>query len=186
MSGKRYTLESLILINGRYRPCSNGACMLYAKSLVDIQMAVGVSAAYYRDKVDSFILCSSDSDFWGLISSLPDARFLVMYEYAKCGNAIKEALSARSIFHCAMDDFYMENAGALQKTVLKKVLEKYLPNVVGENGWELTRQIYSDAYITASEREMKRFYEKYVKTLRLKIGADGLFYVVMGDKQYTI
>lgn len=75
----------------------------------------------------------------------------------------------------------MENAGALQKTVLKKVLEKYLPNVVGENGWELTRQIYSDAYITASEREMKRFYEKYVKTLRLKIGADGLFYVIMGD-----
>ena len=152
-----------------------------AKSLVDIQMAVGVSAAYYRDNVDSFILCSSDSDFWGLISSLPDARFLVMYEYAKCGNAIKEALSARSIFHCAMDDFYMENAGALQKTVLKKVLEKYLPNVVGENGWELTRQIYSDAYITAGEREMKRFYEKYVKTLRLKIGADGLFYVAMGE-----
>ena len=53
--------------------------------------------------------------------------------------------------------------------------------MIGENGWELTRQIYSDAYITAGEREMKRFYEKYVKTLRLKIGADGLFYVAMGE-----
>ena len=151
------------------------------KSLVDIQMAVGVSAAYYRDKVDSFILCSSDSDFWGLISSLPDARFLVMYEYAKCGEAIKKALTGRSIFHCAMDDFYMENAASLQKTVLKKVLEKYLPSVVGENGWELTRQLYSDAYITATEKEMKRFYEKYVKTLRLKIDSDGVFYVAVSD-----
>ena len=152
-----------------------------AKSLVDIQMAVGVSAAYYRDKVDSFILCSSDSDFWGLISSLPEARFLVMYEYAKCGDAIKKALTGRSIFHCAMDDFYMENAAKLQKIVLKKVLEKYLPGVVGENGWELTRQIYSDAYITATEKEMKRFYEKYVKTLQLKMNSDGVFYVAVGE-----
>ena len=144
-------------------------------------MAVGVSKAYFKDEIDSFILCSSDSDFWGLISSLPEARFLVMYEYSKCGKAIKEALDSRGIFHCAMDDFYMENAGDLQKIVLKKVLEKYLPNVVGENGWELTRQIYSDAYITAGEKEMRRFYEKYIKTLRLKIGDDGRFYVAMND-----
>lgn len=152
-----------------------------AKSLVDIQMAVGVSAAYYRDEVDSFILCSSDSDFWGLISSIPDARFLVMYEYAKCGNAIKEALQSRSIFHCAMDDFYMENAVELQQIVLKRVLTNYLPNVVGENGWELTKQIFSDAYIQATEKEMQRFYEKYIKKLRLKINAEGKFEVVIGE-----
>lgn len=75
----------------------------------------------------------------------------------------------------------MENAGDLQKIVLKKVLEKYLPSVIGENGWELTRQIYSDAYITAGEKEMRRFYEKYIKTLRLKIGDDGKFYVAMNE-----
>lgn len=149
------------------------------KSLVDIQMAVGVSAAHYRDGVDSFILCSSDSDFWGLISSMPEARFLVMYEYAKCGAAIKEALTSRNIFHCAMDDFYMANAGDLQKIVLKKVLEHYLPKVVGENGWELTKQIYSDAYIQASNEEMERFYEKYIKHLRLRIDEEGKFYVAM-------
>jgi hypothetical protein len=152
-----------------------------AKSLVDIQMTVGVSAAHYRDGIDSFILCSSDSDFWGLISSIPEARFLVMYEYSKCGNAIKEALNSRSIFHCAMDDFYMENAGELQQIVLKKVLENYLPKVVGENGWELTRRIYSDAYISATEKEMRRFYEKYIKTLRLKMDLNGNFYVALGE-----
>lgn len=152
-----------------------------AKSLVDIQMAVGVSAAYYRDEVDSFILCSSDSDFWGLISSIPEAKFLVMYEYRKCGNAIKEALQSRSIFHCAMDDFYMENAGDLQKIVLKRVLSRYLPSVVGEDGWELTKQIYSDTYIDASEKEMQRFYEKYIKRLRLRINDAGRFEVVIEE-----
>ena len=151
------------------------------KSLVDIQMAVGVAAGHYRDGIDAFILCSSDSDFWGLISSMPDAKFLVMYEYAKCGNAIKEALKSRSIFHCAMDDFYMENAGELQKIVLKKVLHHYLPNIIGENGWELTKQIYADAYINASEQEMERFYMKYIKRLRLCIDENGNFYIAMED-----
>ncbi|MBQ7918641.1 MAG: NYN domain-containing protein [Lachnospiraceae bacterium] len=152
-----------------------------AKSLVDMRLAVGVAAAYYREKIDSFILCSSDSDFWGLISSIPEARFLVMYEYRKCGNAIKEALSSRSIFHCAMDDFYMENAGELQRIVLKKVLQYYLPDIVGKDGWELTKQIYSDAYIVATENEMKRFYEKYIRHLRLRIGDDGKFYVAIEE-----
>ena len=149
------------------------------KSLVDIQMAVGVSAAHYWDGVDSFILCSSDSDFWGLISSMPEARFLVMYEYSKCGEAIKEALTSRNIFHCAMDDFYMENVGELQQIVLKKVLKHYLPNVVGENGWELTKRIYSDAFIQATNQEMERFYDKYIKHLKLRIDADATFYISM-------
>lgn len=75
----------------------------------------------------------------------------------------------------------MENAGELQRIVLKKVLEHYLPNIVGEDGWELTRQIYSDAYIQATDKEMQRFYEKYIRTLRLKIDADGKFYVAMSE-----
>ena len=52
----------------------------YDKSLVDIKMGMGISKAYYKDNVTAFILLSSDSDFWGVISSLPDADFLVMVE----------------------------------------------------------------------------------------------------------
>ena len=151
------------------------------KSLVDIRMAVGVSESHYRDDVDSFILCSSDSDFWGLISSLPEARFLVMYEYSKCGSAVKDAWTKRNVFHCAMDDFYMENARQLQDVVLLKVLENYLPWIVGENGWEVTKRAYADAYITATEKEMKRFYDRYVRKLKLKIDKDGVFYVAFDD-----
>ena len=55
----------------------------YDKSLVDIKIAMGISKAFYQDKVTAFILLSSDSDFWGVISSLPDADFLVMVEEGK-------------------------------------------------------------------------------------------------------
>ena len=63
------------------------------KSLVDVMMTAGVCRSYYEDGVDSFILVSSDSDYWGLISSLPKAHFLVMYEYESCGRALKLALA---------------------------------------------------------------------------------------------
>lgn len=117
--------------------------------------------------------------FWGLISSIPGANYLVLYENSKCGREIKEALTQKSIFHCAMDDFCMENAKDLQNIVLKKILESYLPSVVGESTWELTKQIYADAYIQTSEDEMKRFCDKYIKNLRLKIDEKGRFKVEM-------
>lgn len=75
----------------------------------------------------------------------------------------------------------MANSGQLQKIVLKKVLESYLPNIVGENGWEITRQIYADAFIQATDSDMKSFYDKYIRHIRLKIGADGRFYVTVDE-----
>jgi len=79
------------------------------KSLVDMKMCAGVSASYYRDNITSFILCSSDSDFWGLISSMPEAKFLVMIEYSKCGPDIKNALIENGTYYCAIDDFCTGN-----------------------------------------------------------------------------
>lgn len=54
------------------------------KSLVDIMLTARACQEHYQNHVDSFIIVSSDSDYWGLISSLPEARFLVMVEREKC------------------------------------------------------------------------------------------------------
>ncbi|MGN1036897.1 MAG: NYN domain-containing protein [Ruminococcus sp.] len=145
------------------------------KSLVDIQMTAGVCRDYYQNNISSFILVSSDSDYWGLISSLPDASFLVMYEYSKCGQAIKDALSEHNIYSCSIDDFCTGNTEELKKAVLFSELEKYIPDILNHNGKELARQIYTDAKISASEKEMEVFYNKYIKTLRLKVDTDGNF-----------
>lgn len=145
------------------------------KSLVDIKMTTGVCMAFYKQDIDSFILCSSDSDFWGLISSLPDANFLVMYEYSKCGQSIKDAMEAHGIANCAMDNFYTGNASDLKKKVLLDRLEYYYPKIVGMNGRELVKQIYEDTRINGTEAEIENFYNKYIKTLRLKIDSSGVF-----------
>ena len=147
------------------------------KSLVDIKMTAGVCTAFYKDNIDSFILVSSDSDFWGLISSLPEANFLVMYEYDECGTKLKEAMKMNGIKSCSIDDFYTGNTTELKKAVLFDKLQTLLPDIVGMNGEELTERIYSETRITATKDEMKTFYNKYIKTLQLRMDENGNFYI---------
>jgi hypothetical protein len=147
------------------------------KSLVDISMTASVCKDFYQNGITSFIIVSSDSDFWGLISSLPNANFLVMYEYEKCGSAIKNALSEHGIYYCAIDDFCTAGTDELKKAVLFDELEKHLPTLYGENPLELTRKLYENTRITATQKEMEVFCNKYVKTLRLKIDSEGKFII---------
>ncbi len=146
-----------------------------SKSLVDIKLTAGICKIFYQNQIDSFILFSSDSDYWGLISSLPDANFLVMYEYTKCGQAIKDALTQRGVYHCSIDDFCSGNIEEFKKAVLFDALERYIPDIFNINGRELAKKIYSETRVIATEKEIELFYNKYIKTLRLKVDTDGNF-----------
>ena len=139
------------------------------KSLVDVRMTASVVTDFYRDGITSFIIVSSDSDFWGLIESLPKAHFLVMYEYEKCGAAIKSALTQHGIYYCAIDDFSTAGTEELKKAVLFAELEKHLPNLIGTRPLELTHKLYENTRVTATKKEMEIFCNKYVRTLKLKV-----------------
>ena len=147
------------------------------KSLVDVRMTASVVTDFYRDGITSFIIVSSDSDFWGLIESLPKAKFLVMYEYEKCGTAIKNALAQHGIYYCAIDDFCTAGTEELKRAVLFAELEKHLPSLIGENPLELTHKIYEATKVTATMKEMENFCTRYVKTLRLKVNSEGKFVI---------
>ena len=147
------------------------------KSLVDVRMTASVVTDFYRDGITSFIIVSSDSDFWGLIESLPKAKFLVMYEYEKCGTAIKNALAQHGIYYCAIDDFCTAGTEELKRAVLFAELEKHLPSLIGENPLELTHKVYEATKVTATMKEMENFCNRYVKTLRLKVNSEGKFVI---------
>ena len=86
------------------------------KSLVDIQLTAGVCKEHYENGVDSVILVSSDSDYWGMITMLPQVNFLVLVEKNKCSQAIKDALKASGIVYCHMDEFCMANTTKVRKS----------------------------------------------------------------------
>ena len=144
-----------------------------SKSLVDIRLSVRACQEHYEKNVDSFIIVSSDSDYWGLISSLPKAQFLVMIEHEKCGPDMKAALVNSGIFYCYLDDFYSGDSEELKTNAIFYEMRKYMEKAVRLN----VNDMFSDALratrieMTSSERQ--QFYNKYVKTLQLSISDAG-------------
>ena len=143
------------------------------KSLVDVRMTSGVCMDFYTKGITSFILLSSDSDYWALISSLPDANFLVMYEYSKCSPALKDMLEKHSYYYCAIDDFCSGNTEDFKKRVLFETLKSHLPDISSLNGKELARKVHEETFTHATEKEIQHFFERYIKNLKLKIDDNG-------------
>lgn len=144
------------------------------KSLVDMKMCAGVSASYYRDNITSFILCSSDSDFWGLISSMPEANFLVMIEYSKCGPDIKNALIENGTYYCSIDDFCTGNIKNFKMAILHNELESRVKNLVEINTNELLDDIFTSLRMEISDAERQNFYKKYIQSMSLHIDKEGV------------
>ncbi len=151
--------------------------ILDRKSLVDMRMAVETCKDFYQGGIDSFILASSDSDFWGLISSMPDTRFMVAYEYEKISPTVRQAFHEHGVRHCAMDDFSMAQTDDLKKAILFAELRKHVGDICGKDPMELTKRLYAAARVKATDQEMVMFCNKYVKTLKLVMDENGRFAV---------
>ena len=143
------------------------------KSLVDMRLALRVSEEFYRNNVDSFIIVSSDSDFYGLISSLPDARFLFMVEREKCGPDMKKALVESGIFYCFIDDFYSGNSEDLKLNALFKVMNQYLRNSIHLNVNDMFSEALHTTRLPMSTAERRQFYEKHIRNMSLIIDKEG-------------
>lgn len=143
------------------------------KSLVDIELTARTCMEHYKNHVDSFILVSSDSDYWGLISSLPDARFLVMIEREKCGPDMKAALANSGIFYCYIDDFYSGNSEEIKQNALFNELYRYLDQAISLNAEQLLDSAIAATRITMTTQERRQFYDKHIRNMSLVIGENG-------------
>ncbi len=143
------------------------------KSLVDIRLTARACQEHYQNQVDSFIIVSSDSDYWGLISSLPDARFLVMVERDKCGPDMKRTLVESGIFYCYIDDFYSANSGDIMMSALFKELYRYLDHAVQLNVNEMLDEALRSTRVSMTTSERRQFYDKHIKGMGLAIDEEG-------------
>lgn len=152
------------------------------KSLVDFRLTAEILKQFYQYNVSSFILLSSDSDYWALISSMPEIEFLMVIEDSKCGQPIKDALTSKGVYYCSLDEFCTANIDELKRAVLISELKKYFPNeLIGKNGKEIVDDIYLKAGIEAEKNEKNNFYEKYVKTLKLNFDSEGNISVAINN-----
>lgn len=147
--------------------------VLENKSLVDIAMTTGACKEFYENNTESIILASSDSDFWGLVSSLPTAKFLVLNESTKASNTILRVLKDHNIQYCFMDWFAQAEAQEYKEEVLVQNLRLILKefnetgNFTYKNPDEFVDAVFSRAHIkgpfTQIQNEKETFKNKYLK-----------------------
>ena len=143
------------------------------KSLVDIMLTARACQEHYKNNVDSFIIVSSDSDYWGLITSMPDAKFLVMIEHENCGPDLKNALVNAGIFYCYIDDFYSGNTEEVKQNALFKEMYRYIDGAVRLNINAMFEEALRATRLDMSEAEKKQFIAQHLKPMKMSINADG-------------
>ena len=143
------------------------------KSLVDIKLTARACQEHYQNHVDSFVIVSSDSDYWGLISSLPDADFLVMIEHEKCGPDMKAALADAGIFYCYLDDFYSGNSEDIKKKALFQEMYRWIDSTVHLNVNDMFDAALRNTRIEMSPSERKQFFERHIKHMTLQVDESG-------------
>lgn len=143
------------------------------KSLVDTTLTATVSKEHYLNDVDSFILVSSDSDYWGMISSLTSARFLLMVERKSCSEHLKTTLRDAGVFFCYLDDFYSGNTSDIKYNILLHEIQNKLQAELELNVKALMKEAIQTVRADMTEAEQRQFFEKYLLRLKLTVDADG-------------
>lgn len=149
--------------------------VLTGKSLVDVMLVAGCCKEHYMNKVDSFLLFSSDSDYWGLISSVSTAKFLVMVEQSKVSGEVVQKMIDSDILFCYLDQFCQGGQSHKMKvdallSECQRFVSKHFESFKVQ---EMVNVALLQTRIEMSKAEQKQFYERYIRTMRLKIAADG-------------
>ncbi len=144
------------------------------KSIVDFKLTAAVCKEFYANNVDSFIIVSSDSDYWGLISSLDEAHFLLLVEREKVGGGLKAQLQKEGIVYAYIDDFYSGDSLDLAQHALLQEMNKRFDDILHPfNLHDLLKELLFTTGVNMSKAEKTQFYERYLKTLQVNVSPEG-------------
>lgn len=142
------------------------------KSLVDIALTAGACRMHWEEGVNSFMIASSDSDFWGMMRAMPDASFLILAEDSKISRDAVRVYDEHGIGVCMVDDFAANLAG-LREDAVRIGIEKRLNNVITLNLYDMMDGLYDSLRLTPSCAERENDLRRYGRSLKAEIGPDG-------------
>ncbi len=151
-----------------------------SKSLVDTSLTAVICKECYRNGTDSVILVSSDSDYWGLINSVDEARFLVMVEDRKCGPDIKRALDNAGITYCYIDDFCTGNSYHFKTEAMLSELNAVIAESIQLNVYDMLDDALCATRINMTDGEKNQFFDRYLKPMRLSFAENGNISIALG------
>jgi hypothetical protein len=131
--------------------------------------------------VDSIILFSSDSDYWGLYGQLKQIRYYVMVEGSKFGVDNRNALLKAGIPFCYIDNFCTGNSNKIKTDAMLRQVTQTLAEALNLNVNDMLRDAFLATRAEMSEAERKQFYDRYIKNMRLVIDGDGNVSIALGQ-----
>ena len=143
------------------------------KSLADVKVVARTCKEFYENSVDSFVLVSSDSDYWGLIEEMPQANFLIMVEHDKCSFALKDALMKKGIFYCYIDDFYSGGGDEIKAHALQRELQRTFDVSIEMNIYDALDGVLDRTRIEMTDTEKKKYLNKIKNQITVNIDEDG-------------
>ena len=152
------------------------------KSLADVKVTSRICKEYYKNNVDSFVLVSSDSDFWGMIEELEDARFIFMVEHEKFGYTFKNTLISRGIFYCFIDNFYAGDAMDIKIDAIRREFSRLVKGALDINLKDMFNDVLYHTRINMEEEEKIKFIKKHIRP-KLNLDIDDDFNVSLECRQ---
>lgn len=143
------------------------------KSLVDHTLISRSCQEFYENRVDSIVIVASDSDYWALVNTMPQIRFLFLVERDSFGADMKAALSTSGIHYAYMDDFYQGYSEEIKRSALRSVISEHLKQALRLNLYDLLEEAQAKARLTLTPQERQRFYEQYLRNIQLELNEDG-------------
>lgn len=144
------------------------------KSLVDQELAFVVGEAKFKDGVDSFIIASSDSDFWSIINKLDGSHCLVLMEYEKRAYEYTEKLRENDVFYCYLDSFKAPGCNTFTEEAIKNEFEKVIGNdLIGKRASELLNEAVRNSHAEISKKEKEMLFSKFFSNLEFVINSEG-------------
>ena len=149
------------------------------KSLVDMRLAMRISEEYYKNQVDSFIVVSSDSDYWSVVESLPEAKFLFMIEHGKCGPDMKDALDEKGIFYCYIDEFHSAKSEKIMMDSVYRELLRYISENLQFNFRDMLDAAVIATRVPMTDAEKKQFFDKHIRPFQATMDPDGKLQITL-------
>ena len=139
------------------------------KSVVDMTVAVCCCQEHYDKKIDSFLLFSSDSDYWPLINNVVTARFLMMIEKEKTSKAIVNKMREHRVPYCYTDQFCKAgDTYRLRNDALALECASYLKQHLGScNIEDMLQSAYDQTRIELTDKEKEMFRKEMLNRLRI-------------------
>lgn len=150
------------------------------KSLVDHKLIAKTCKEVYKNNIDSILLFSSDSDYWGMISEVSDASFMVMVEGGKCGPDIKNALVEAKVPYVYIDDFCTGNCYEMTVSVVLSEVRHRLNEIFHVNMCDMLNDVCRELRTNMTYEEKQVFYNRFIKSMHLSIGETGEATVELG------